>query len=521
VDESAGAATAVSAPPEWDRAVTRPATDHAANDARGDCTFARGALPGETLGAELPVDADIPIENVVVVMQENRSFDSYYGHLNKYAGRTDPKDPNWVESAPEDASNPENILFPDGPRHPWKHADQLCFPDTNHEWKGTHVAWDDGRMDGFFMANHTFHDGPQPTFWPFEGAENGGPPVRWGERALWWYDERDIPFYYELASTFTIADHYHSSVLGPTWPNRDYLYAATSLGKTTGKSPDIRGYDFPGGKDLTIFDMLERRHVSWKIYIDDVPHIPRVATLIGASFLSRWGDVNQHFGRMGDFFDDSKSGRLPQVTFVDGKVIEDVHGNDEHPPGDIQQGEKLVSDVVHSLFASPQWKHLAMFLVYDEHGGLYDHVEPPRACVPDDVAPQFETNEDREYEGLSVTDPSDERSKYGSTNTFDRLGVRVPLIVVSPYAKRGYVTHDVYDHTSIARFIEAKFKLPALTRRDANALPPYDAFDFTNAPFLTPPNIRAATIDQNRMDRCALYWQQDDPFNPPQSSINP
>jgi phospholipase C len=198
---------------------------------------------------------------------------------------------------------------------------------------------------------------------------------------------------------------------------------------------------------------------------------------------------------------DAQAGQLPQVAFIDANIGETISGpgvadqlNDEHPPGDIQVGQKFTSDVVQALFASPQWKSSVLFLTYDEHGGIYDHLPPPPACAPDDRAPVFTNSEDAQYPG-----------------GFDRYGIRVPFTAVSPYTKKGYVSHHVYDHTSMTRFIEAKFKLPALTARDANADALMDFFDFQNPPFMTPPQIAPATVDPDGVMQCQNW------FGPPPS----
>src|SRR5262249_16179791 len=149
------------------------------------------------------------------------------------------------------------------------------------------------------------------------------------------------------------------------------------------------------------------------------------------------------------FKDAAAAGTLPQVSFVDPHLSSEGPTNDdEHPPSQLQIGQKFVSDIVHAGMKSPQWAKVAIFLTWDEHGGYYDHVAPPPACAPDDHPIDFGTSTDK-------------------TAKFDRLGFRVPLIVISPYAKKSYVGHHVYDHTSVTRFIEAKFKVPALTARDA------------------------------------------------------
>ncbi len=502
--DEASTISANSAPKAWDRTVTRPASEAEAEQARRACRFKRGAMPAESVGRELPVDRDIPIKTVVVFMQENRSFDSYFGHLAKWA-KTQGIDLD-IEAAAEDTTNPERVDVADSPRHPWQHAKNLCVSDTNHEWYGSHVEYNGGKMDGFFQANQGFKEDGEPTV--SEELLNG-------ERSLWWYDESDIPYYYKLASTFAIGDHYHSSLIGPTWPNRDYLYAATSMGATTNVLPtcgnngkDCLQSSF-NDKDVVIFDELTRRNIDWAIYVDGAEHVPRLGAFLSVhQLLNRYpkdsllGFVNwKHVRPMSEFHDLAAKGKLPPVVFLDANIHENAEGNDEHPPGDIQNGQKLVASVIKSMMKSPQWKESALFLTYDEHGGQYDHVAPPAACPPDDAAPQFFTDEDKAFDAANPG------------TKFDRYGFRVPVVVVSPFAKKSFVSHHVYDHTSITRFIEAMFKLPALTSRDANADPMYDFFDFENPPFMSPPELPEAAVDQARFEECKALYPTDGPKN--------
>jgi phospholipase C len=451
-------------PAEWDRPVNRPDEGAAAAN-RASCKFGRGALPDETLGASIPTGKDIPIETIVVLMQENRSFDHYYGRFAKYAGRTD------IEVPPEGASNPDRSGPVSSGKHLWQHAGHYCFLDTAHGWSSVDKQIAGGKMDGFYETNHDIKGEtmPDPTM-----------ALRDGERAMWWYDEREIPFYYALAKEFGLGDHYFCSLPGPTWPNRMFLYAATSFGLTENFIPKIDAYPFPQN-DAVVLDELEKRHVDWKLYTSGGPS--GVATVIGAAVANRWG--RKVTFSLSEFYADAAAGALPPVVFLDPNSIKsaDPDGDDEHPPGDLQVGQKFVSDVVHALFKSPQWSKLALFITYDEHGGLYDHVPPPKACVPDD-----KPTVDEHYEPVE--------------GAFDRYGPRVPLLVVSPYAKKGFVSHGVYDHTSILRFIQAKHRLPALTTRDANALVPIDFFDFQGAPHATPPAIAEPTVDQGELEYC-------------------
>ena len=183
-----------------------PNSDSQLLSQRQGCTFVAGACPAQTLGSDAPIGTAIPIDHILVLMQENRSFDSYYSHLPQYAANPQPD----VNVAPATFSNPG----PDGGVVMRQHDTSVyCFADTNHEWTGSHLEWDNGANDGFAQQNV---DPTDPT----------------GSRSLYWYDEADIPFYYSLASTFAIADAYFSAVMGPTYPNRFFSMAATSFGYT-------------------------------------------------------------------------------------------------------------------------------------------------------------------------------------------------------------------------------------------------------------------------------------------------
>jgi phospholipase C len=422
-------------------------------------------MPAATLGTtELP--SNFPIDNIVVVMMENHSFDSYLGHLDQYGNRTD------VESAAPDASNPAV----DGGTVPWTHAPHPCSEDTDHEWQGTHQEVDNGKMDGFAVVNAGHYSGND--FVP--GPGDAGPASLYnGARSLWYYDQTDIPLYYQLANTFALADHYHCALQVPTWPNRMYLISATSFGQTGNNFPDLTDYPWPS-TDASILDELEKRHVTWELYGDGVVG----SNVVYGPVLNRWGRVVKT--NFTQFQQDAMTGNLPQVAFVDPDLSSETMlgaGTDEHPPGDIQSGELFVGQVVQAAMAGPQWKHMAIFLTHDENGGFYDHVPPPPACAPDSTKPI-----------LSPGDTTDAG--------FDADGIRVLLIAVSPYSKPGYVGHQVYDHTSIARFIEARFQIPALTARDANALPPFDLFDFSTPAFATPPSLTLPTVDPTQLSYC-------------------
>jgi len=443
-------------------------------------------LPAATTGPSTPVDAQIPVDHIVVLMQENRSFDSYLGHLARYEAAKGIH--NTIESAPDDASNPAYPAGqppPDGglpasdggaSLHHYAHATELCFFDTAHRWRDAHFAYDDGRNDGFFFASNGHGT---------EGAKTQGIDAAHleGDRALWWYDERDIPFAYELYSTFATADAYFSDVLGPTYPNRFYLYSGTSFGETSDLSPDLSGYPYPGSgtNPAMIFDELQLRGITWSLYAEG----PSAATVVfGVSLQQRYGfDPTRTYPQ---FVADAQAGTLPAVAFVDADFSEQTtNGDDEHPPSEIEIGQHYVWQIVHALTTSPSWSRSVLFITYDEAGGIYDHVPPPRACVPDDTPPVLH--------GVDVSQPG----------RFDRYGFRVPFVVVSPYARRSYVSHAVYSQASILRFIEAKARVPALSARDANSDPFTDMFDWKSPPFLTPPDFAEPPVDEAAVARCA------------------
>jgi phospholipase C len=447
----------------WDRMTTRP-SDSDAQMKRGACVYTANMMPSETLGTGTPVDKDIPIDTVVILMLENRSFDHYFSKLPAYLNNMD------ITVAPANVSIPDKAGGATG-MHTRQHAQHACFYDTNHEWSGSHLEYDDGKMDGWFEANDDASNAPM-----------GAPPELYsGDRSLWYYDETDIPFYYELAKNFGIADHYHCSLIGPTWPNRMYLYGATSFGYTYNVFPAVLDqYAFPD-KDMTFLDMLEKRHVPWSIFTDGAA--PGLGVVYGGAGYFRWGD-HKPVQPLQAFKDAAAAGMLPGVSLVDPVLGKENGGqNDEHPPADEQVGQKFVYDIVSAVMKSPQWKRSVIFVTYDEHGGLYDSVTPPAACPPDNF-PQK----------LAMGDTTMAK--------FDRLGFRVPLFVISPYTKKGYIAHKTYDHSSIARFVEAKFKLPALTARDANADIPMEFFDFANPPYMTPPNLTAPSVDPAQLSFC-------------------
>jgi phospholipase C len=401
------------------------------------CTFGAGALPADTLPPGGLHGDQIPIEHIVVIMQENRSYDHYFGRLRKKSG------------PPRGSSNPD----PTGgdPIKPF-HTHLYCeVDDLDHSWNGTHHEVNGGAMDGFTAENVTSND-PK------------------GQRAMGYYTKRDLPYYYKLYKKFAMGDRYFCSLLSQTFPNRYYLLAGTSFGEIRNNIPDLGGPQYTA---RTIFNLMDEAvpQVSWKVYYSDLP------------FAAIFGYVRQN--RLGNLYTmgsndatnplllDAANGTLPQVAYVDPSFAGETE-NDEHPPTNIQLGQAFTAKIINAIMNGPNWSNTVIFLTYDEHGGFWDHVPPPPACLPDNIPPTLNGGD---VPGM-----------------FDNYGVRVPMVAISPYSRRAFVSHTVYDHTSILRFIENRFDLPALTARDANADPMLELFDFSKQTYATPPRLPAAVI---------------------------
>ena len=413
-----------------------------AQDCRASCAYGAGAAAAETL-ADFP--QHIPIDHVILVMQENRTFDHYFSRL-AMPGQD-------IDCASPTASNPDPTQA--GAVISRFHQTAYCFDNPAETWSEVHREVDGGAMDGFTAEN---------------GLDSNDPT---GARAMGYYDETDLPYYYALARAFAISDRHFASVQANSWTNRLYYLAGTSYGGITNTLPDYVGHtDGPN-----LITRLDDAHVTWAFYTQDIASYE----LLGLTYTKRISHTND----IAQFFSDAAAGQLPQVTFVEASDRRGGLSPDEDPPADMQVGQAFVKSIVDAVTSSPQWPHAAVIISFDEQGGFYDHVPPQPACVPDDFAPN-----------LGAGDVAAQ---------FDQTGLRVPLLVVSPYAKRGYVSHVVTDHTSILRFVEARFHLPALTRRDANAVPPFDMFDFAH-PDLSVPALPDAPIDAAQQSACAQKY---------------
>jgi phospholipase C len=300
------------------------------------------------------------------------------------------------------------------------------------DWRASHTSYNNGRNNGFVRAS--------------------------GPVAMGYWDREDIPFYYGLASTFPLCDRYFCSVLAQTYPNRRFLLAGTASGVVTTSASNLGKFPPANG---TILDRLHAHDISWRDYYTDLPAV--------AVILKNATTYAKNLSPIDRFFTDAKAGTLPAVSFVDPNFD---HQSEENPQ-DISLGENFVAKVTNALFDSPNWKNTVMIYTYDEHGGYYDHVPPPAAIKPDNIPP-------------GADEP-------GIKGAYDRYGFRVPTVIVSPFAKRNYVSHVVHDHTSVLKFIETKWNLGAMTYRDANASDLLDSLDLEGTPaFAEPPSLPKA-----------------------------
>ncbi len=276
--------------------------------------------------------ADTPINLIVVSMQENRSFDHYFG----YAPLVQAKG----------FGPPAGYTQPDGAGGtiaPYRFTD-LQTPDIPHYWSAVHDQWDLGLMDGFYT-----HSG----IW-----------------ALGYYTASELPFYYSLFENSTLCGNFFCSLLGPTWPNRFYLAAGTSGGITTNGLWGYGIFDYP-----IILDLLDAAEISWKIYNLGWDSVPYGNTDNVFVFWKRYAHDQRTRGSMGSYLNDLRRDRLPQVSFL---IPSYARGWDEHPPADVSVGMGIQEQTITALRESSAWESSAYIITYDEHGGYFDHVAPPQ-----------------------------------------------------------------------------------------------------------------------------------------------
>jgi phospholipase C len=371
------------------------------------------AARSQALSSGLPRPRNMPIDHFVVLMMENRSFDHYFGWRSDVDGvqaRTylDPDNGN-APVATHHASTMGTAQW------------QGCgHPDPDHSWEGGRDQLGSSRTD--------------PTVEPdnfLAGAND--------EFALTYYDEGDLGFIHPAAQEFTIFDRFHCSLMASTWPNRYYEWSAQSGGLRDNTPPVATG----GNQWETVFDRALAHNpgnlptgITANYFQSDLP------------FSAVWGPRGVPWTRpVADYYAACETGTLPNISFVDPPFRDGGGGDglsaDEHPLGDVRLGQAFMSDVVHAFIESPNWRRGALFIVYDEWGGFFDHVRPPSVA--------------------------DARQSTNLDDDFGLMGYRIPGVVISPYADRGTVSHLQCGFESIIKLITYRFGLGDLTTRDAQA----------------------------------------------------
>ncbi|MCI4332166.1 MAG: alkaline phosphatase family protein [Thermoplasmata archaeon] len=329
------------------------------------------------------------IAKIVVVLQENHTFDNYFG---TYPGA--------------DGTLGKGIVLPATPGAPSTvapyHSPTLTPPDHTHNWAAAHADFDGGKMDGFVYSE-------------------GSPTT------MSYFDRSDLARYWAIADQFVLCDRYFTAAMTESAPNHLFLVAGTCGGLEDDNVPV--SLPFP-----PVFARLDARGVSWNVY-------GFTKWYESFEYVQKTPGAASRFHPATAFAKDLAAGTLADVTWIIGAA-----GGSEHPPANVQTGESAVADgIVNALGRSPFWSSLALFVTWDDYGGFYDHVPPPQV------------------------------------DAFGR-GFRVPCLVVSPFARAGFVDHAVNDHTSILKFIEVRFGLTPLSTRDAAANDFREAFDFAAPP---------------------------------------
>jgi phospholipase C len=456
------------------------------------------------------------IQHVVILMQENRAFDHYFGTLSGVRGFSDPHvlsqavGTNRYPVFDQFGYQPGTGADASGYLQPFRLSsdpplrDGQTTNDISHTWPTQHDSWHGGAMDKF-VAAHLAAD----------GAENG--VVTMG-----YYTRADLPFYFALADAFTVCDGYFSSVIGPTDPNRLMSMSASidPDGAAGGPVVETFGNRLAEYGKLSWETMPERllaAGVSWKVYNDRLSELALSPlpyfrafndpfSITGFDLVSR--GLTPHYPD--DFAEDVRWGKLPSVSWIMPPLAQC-----EHPAAPPGYGEYLVHSVLSTLVSNPAvWAQTVLFVVHDENGGFFDHV-PPVAAPPGTAG-----------EWLTGTLPAAAGGIAGPVG----LGFRTVCLVVSPFSRGGYVCSEVFDHTSLLRFIETRFgvevpNLSAWRRSVTGDLT--GALALSRPPDTTVPSLPATSLGQTAvaeqavLDALAGTFDVGIPYPPPASNSMP
>jgi phospholipase C len=437
------------------------------------------------------------INHIIILAQENRGLDHYFGAMRQYWAANGFPDQSFdglpqfnpaAGAAPVQGPAPTELgcdpAFPfpgndctidaNSPQVESFHMVSMCEENPSPSWDESHVDWNFNNplsptptLDGFVWT--AAHDARNSGFFDVDG-----------KRAMSFYDGTDLPYYYFLASSFATSDRWFSPTMSRTQPNRLYMLAATSAGHAYPPPPGS-----PPLPNPTIFDLLQSAGISWKVYVTDLTHANPPVQDSALNFFTTAGKFPSNIVPVSQFFTDLTNGTLPAVAYIEpgyNSGLDEHPGVDEGIPGaNIQLGAQYVSTLINGLMQSSSWKDSVFILTHDEFGGFHDHVPPQPAVSPDGIKPMDLLT------GPPPNGPDVCTQGTGPTCDFVFTGYRVPLIVISPFSKKNFVSHTVADYTAWLKLVETRFNLPSLTNRDAAQMDMTEFFDFKNVPWKTPP----------------------------------
>jgi len=359
-----------------------------------------------------------PIKHVIVIMQENHSFDNYFG---TYPTANGSLVGDIVSHIHRVNGLPNNVCLPNGPTCLSPYPAGAVSTESPVEGRDTYEQdYSNGEMDGF--------------------ATNSGP------QSLAYFDYRQIPAYWDYAEEYGLADNYFSSALTTTTPNRLLLLSGDTLVSSNYGPPPYTAYN------QTILGQLSSGNITWG-YFDYLKPFGDLSKVYPINYVSGIDQASlrnvQDISMLFTILSEGKS--LPSVSFVNALGFEDL---DEHPPANVTAGELWTVSIVNAVMCSNYWESSVIFIAYDEAGGYYDHVPPPQLL-------QINHGFDRPLHGY---------------------GERVPLLVISPYARENYVSETLLNHMSLLRFIDYNWNLTRLNENVARSNNMLDFFNFTQTP---------------------------------------
>jgi phospholipase C len=408
------------------------------------------------------------VNHVVILLQENRSFDHYFGQMTAYRQANGiPINGSPATIDDESTGAFSNVSPATGANIAPYHTGSVCTEDLTPDWEPSHINFNrqnpgsaSSPMDGFVAIG--FNISKVAAGLGIHMADQDG------HRVMGFFNANDLNYYYFMASQFAIDDRFFAPVPSDTPANRHFLMAGTSQGF-------VHEGPGPGGLTAkTIFEELDAANVSWKIYS---------AEASGFTFLQDFAFFNKpgvasHVAPIAQYFADASAGKLPGVSFIEPGLHDGLsehpsnfditHPQLGEPPINVQVGAQFASKLINAVMQGPSWSDTVIFFANDEGGGTFDHVPPLSVPSPDGIKP---------VDLLPIDVAGD----------FTITASRVPNIVISPFTKKNFVSHTPMDYTAYLRFIEARWGLPTLTARDASMPDMTEFFDFTGKPWATPP----------------------------------